>query len=348
LVAAALLLLLSLAGSVTRRADAFRERVAEQHYQQGLGAESSGARKDAESRFRAALAVSRDHPPYRLALARVLLDQGRWQEAENHLKELAAQDPTSGVINLLLARARRAGKRYNDAVADYQRAIYGYWPPDQNDQRLAARGEMAAMLASTRDWRRLNPVLMQWRDELPAGSPDLREVARLFFEAGSPDDAARVWRSLHDANPKDASTHLGVGQAEFAAGNYAAALAAFREALRLDRNSKEASDGAGLAESIVVLDPTEIRLPTRERLARAIHLAETVIIEYDKCADNAELAAARQRLAETPRRSMGDQNPDDWIQLAERLWQQREAACGAGGVRNQALPYVFTMLEKSR
>ncbi|MEZ5403294.1 MAG: tetratricopeptide repeat protein [Bryobacteraceae bacterium] len=357
LVTAAFLLLLSMAGSVTTRAHHMRDAFAEEHYAEGLRAERAGKRAEAEDRFRAALAVSRDHPPYRLALARVLLNQNRWAEAENHLKELAALDPTNGEINLLLARAHRSGRQFDSAVADYQRAIYGYWPPDKSDQRLLSRGEMVEMLAIRAEtspaadrpvlWRRLMPELMQWRDELPADSPSLREVARLFQEAAAPNEAVAVWERLRAANPKDASISVGLAKARFDAGDYVQALAAYRDALRLNRNLPSARDGSELTESIVNSDPAARRLSARERLARAIRLVESVAAEYDSCEETPELQQARQKLAEIRRRGTRDQTADEWIDLAETLWRRRGAACGSVPMHNAALPYVFRLLEKA-
>ncbi|MEZ5351679.1 MAG: tetratricopeptide repeat protein [Bryobacteraceae bacterium] len=344
---AALILLFSMAGTVTRRADAMREAVAEEHYHDGLAEEQAGHKQEAEARFRAALAVSRDHPPYRLALARVLLGQGRWQEAENHLKELAALDPTNGAVNLFLARARRAGSDWEGAVGDYQRAIYGYWPAEESSQRVIAREEMVKMLALRQSWRRLMPELMQWRDELPPSSPKLRQVADLFLQAGEPADSAAVWAKLRDANPKDASLQLGLAKAEFAAGNYLAAQAAYREALKLDRQVTAAKDGVELTGAILSLDPTQRRLSAKERLARAIRLVEVVTSEYESCESGPELEAAKQKLALIRRRGSRDQAADDWIQLAEQLWQRRAAACGGISAHNPALAYVLARLEKT-
>jgi tetratricopeptide (TPR) repeat protein len=338
-----LLVLFSAAGTVTRRADEMRDRVAAQHYQNGLQEESRGRIAEAERRFRAALAVSRDHPPYRLALARVLLAQKRRGEAENHLKELVRDDPTSGMLNLLLARVRRGAGDYDQAARHYQRAIYGYWPEAASEERIATRTELIEMFHVQKAWNRMLPELLQLREDLPAGSPGRKKVARWFLDAGSPQEALRVWERLRDERRNDPEVHLGLADARFRMGDYRNAYAAYRDALHLDGNSAFAKDGVRLTESILSLDPTARMLRPAERLRRARRLTEAVIGDAAGCATMTEFQEARRLLEES--RNAARPTPEEWIERAENLWRLRNARCPSPILTTPALPYVFRVLE---
>jgi hypothetical protein len=62
----------------------------------------------------------------------------------------------------------------------------------------------------------------------------LLRVAALWFAAGRPSEAARLFKLVAKLTPGDPAAHIGVGMAALAARNYPTAEAALREALRLD------------------------------------------------------------------------------------------------------------------
>ncbi len=102
--AAALVLLFLFTWPVNNAYRNTRQARAEARFHAGEALAARGQNAAAEEEFRAALTYMHNDPRYRMALARSLIEQGRWGEAESYLSEL---------------------RRQQDAVTYHQRAIYG-------------------------------------------------------------------------------------------------------------------------------------------------------------------------------------------------------------------------------
>ena len=105
----------------------------------------SGRYDDAIAHYRDALSSSHN-AEYRLALGETLVQAGNFAEAPIYLNEYLREKPSSGPANLALARVAAQESRVEDAVAHYQRAIYGSWPADEVDSRFNARLELIGYL----------------------------------------------------------------------------------------------------------------------------------------------------------------------------------------------------------
>ena len=84
-----------------------------QHYASAQALAALADYEQAAEHYRDALLYSRDNSEYRLGLALALFESERYIEAQNHLMELRPDDPTSGIVNRLLAppRGRRRADR---------------------------------------------------------------------------------------------------------------------------------------------------------------------------------------------------------------------------------------------
>ena len=102
-----------------------RHRGARSQFELGEAAVNSGQTAAALEHYRAALALERDRPEYRRALAIALISLRRTAEAETHLEQILEFDPVDGEANLLLARinAGRGASAVTKTEAFYQRAI---------------------------------------------------------------------------------------------------------------------------------------------------------------------------------------------------------------------------------
>ena len=125
-----------------------RERAirAEQHYRQARTLADYGYYEEAVSHYTEALLVDRNRFEYRLGLALALYYSEQYQEARNQLIELRELDPTDATSNLLLARLARRDGRINEAIGSYRTAIYGRWPRDREQNRLATHFELLDLL----------------------------------------------------------------------------------------------------------------------------------------------------------------------------------------------------------
>src|SRR5690348_5680751 len=173
-VAAGLVLLFAFTTVLNSGYRATRQNRAEAHYQAGSTLAAAGRNADAVEEFRAALLYVHNDPRSRLGLARSLIAQGRWGEAESHLSELAEDDPTSGPINLMLARIVVRNRREPEAVTFYQHAVYGLWPDHPAENRTAARFELVALLERNGQEKQVLAELLDLADESPEADYESR------------------------------------------------------------------------------------------------------------------------------------------------------------------------------
>ena len=77
-----------------------------------------------------------------IQLAEALASAGRIQEATVYFNALLESQQGSGLINLQLARLAARQDNVNQAIEDYQRAIYGNWEGDGYVRRRDVRFEL--------------------------------------------------------------------------------------------------------------------------------------------------------------------------------------------------------------
>lgn len=92
-------------------------------YMLGLSAWKSGDRISAAQAFRKALELDSSHVKSRLNLSRVLIEDGRPDEALLQLELVRVGDSTLGEVHRLIGRAHDARGEVEQAIAAYQRAI---------------------------------------------------------------------------------------------------------------------------------------------------------------------------------------------------------------------------------
>ena len=81
------------ASRALERAVQLRPHHADNHFGLGLMHQLAGRSDEAEASFLNALNLDRTHEDARLALIRLYLDQSRWDDARQHLRQINAQDP---------------------------------------------------------------------------------------------------------------------------------------------------------------------------------------------------------------------------------------------------------------
>ena len=212
-----------------------------------------GSYEEAVGHFRAALSSSHN-PDYRLALGEALVKAGHLNEAPIFLTEALRDHPTSGRANLALARVAAEQGQTDDAVAHYQRAIYGAWTVDARENQLQARLELIDLLRKAGRTQQAQAELLSASAAIPPSDVlDAKRVARMLIDIGLPKTAENMFRDLAHRNPKDAEAIQGLADAQFSDGDYAAARASYERVLTLVPDNAAANQR--LEECNVILTP---------------------------------------------------------------------------------------------
>jgi len=267
-----------------------RHRGARAQFELGEAAANTGRTADALEHYRAALALDRDQPEYRRALAIALISLRRTAEAETHLEQILEFDPVDGEANLLLARihAGRGAAAVAETEAFYQRAIYGRWiipsgsgpsgsgasgsvesgSGESAGRRLAARFELIEWLVQMGAIAPARAEQLRLQAEVP-DAPFLQlELARRMLALGQPAPAAVILRRELERRA-DPTVAADLAKAEMDMGRFVEARAAARRALNLDIRDRRSRDRLAQINEVLALDPTQRGLTDAERFRRA-------------------------------------------------------------------------------
>lgn len=288
---------------------------------------------EAAERFKDAIAIERDNRDYRLALADALLAAKNYTDAESALGELLQKDSTDGDANLAMARVLVGETKLTEGVSFYHRAIYGQWRTDAAQNRLKVRFELVDLLARQHAKEELLAELLPLQDEASADLRTRMRIGELFLSAGSPARAADVFQDILRRNSQNADAYSGLGEAEFARGNYQSARTDFLNASRLKPDDPAIRKRLQLCEQIMSLDPTRRGLASNERYQRRLKLVALALNEINNCSRTSapqELVdsankALKARVGELQQNTATEANLD----LTEQLWQARGKDCGA-------------------
>jgi tetratricopeptide (TPR) repeat protein len=325
-----------------------RARASFEHAQEAM---KEGRYEDAVAGYRDALSSSHN-PDYRLALGEALVQAGHAAEAPIYLNEYLREKPGSGPANLTLARAAAQEGRFDDAVAHYQRAVYGSWPAAETSSRFDARLELIEYLEKSGRLDQAKGELLSAVTSIPAGdwAASVR-VGRMLIDLGLNKNAEQLFADLAKRNPQSAEALQGLADAEFADAEYAAAQQAYQRLTTIDPANAAAGARARESARILALDPAAPGLKAAERYARSRDLLATTLDAIGKCyggegklppsigdaAKNAKAALERKRRP-TSLSDAADENE----QLALQLWKARPATCAV----DDALTRAVGLLER--
>jgi CIC family chloride channel protein len=305
----------------------------------------SGRYDDAIAHYRDALSSSHS-AEYRLALGESLVQAGNLAEAPIYLNEYLRERPGSGPANLALARVAAYESRVEDAVAHYQRAIYGSWPAHELDSRFNARLELIAYLEKAGRKAQARAELLSAAAATPPGDAAAKRVGRLLIDFGILKNAEDLFRDIVRRNPQDAEALQGVADAEFTGAEYFDAENAYRRLQAVDPSNSIAAERAGESARILELSPGAPGLTAAERYARSRNLLSAALDAIGRCSGGAGQVpaaiadAAREAKTELARRhrpSSYSDAADANMQLAAQLWSARPASCAVDDAVARAL-----------
>ena len=305
---------------------------------------------EAIEQYRDALSIAHTSQ-YRLALASALVKAGHPDEATIYFKDLLRSDPTNAPANLGMARVAAQQGRIDEAVGYYHHAIYGAWPANAADRRLQARMELIQALGKAGRRPQAQAELLSMLAVMPGGLPVERQVAPLALEYGLPKEAANLFRDLTEHDAQDENAFAGLGEAEYALADYAAARVALAAALRLNPNDTAVQKRLDAAAQILALDPTRRGLSEKDRYQRSQAVLAAVLDMLDQCSPAAVPADMKSRI-EAARRLLVKGRPapsySDAIEnntsVAEQLWTAAAKACGSMPPADAPLSRVMARL----
>lgn len=293
---------------------------------------------EAAERFKDAISIERDNRDDRLALADALLAARNYAEAESALGELLQKDSTDGDANLAMARVLIGEMKIAEGISFYHRAVYGQWRTDAAQNRLRVRFELVDLLARQNAKEELLAELLPLQDEASTDLQTRTRIGELFLSAGSPARAADVFQDVLRRDARNVDAYSGLGEAEFARGNYQSARSDFLNASRLKPDDAAIRKRLGLCEQITSLDPTRRGLTLNERYQRSLKLVALALDGTNNClgtpapeglVDSAK-KALKARVAELRQNAATEANLD----LTEQLWQARGKDCSSSAPDN--------------
>lgn len=293
---------------------------------------SQGKSQDAVSRLKDALAIERGNHDYQLALAQAQFAGGQYKDAEQTLDALLADESTLGPANLAMARVLLKEGRVREAISYYHRAVYGEWKEDPVGNELKVRFELIDVLARENSKEELLAELLAVEDQAPGNVQSRVRIGQLFMEAGSPGHAADIFREVIKQDPENADAYAGLGEAEFSRGDYRAAIADFSQAVKRNPEDKAASARINLCNQILALDPTRRGLDAEERFRRSRALLRMTLDAATPCLGSGSadlLEGARKSLDAKVAPYRREESAEADLDLAEKLWQARGSACAA-------------------
>jgi tetratricopeptide (TPR) repeat protein len=359
----AMILLFVVTGFYNSSFRAERRERADEHARMARTLADYGYYPQAIEHYREALTYSRDNVDYQLGLALALYDLARYREAENRLLDLREDHPTLAIVNRLLARISAREGRVDEAANFYRTAIFGQWPRDPAENRLATRFELVELLRSHGESMRAVGELLDLVKEAPA-QPDVQAtIGRLFLQAGAPDNAAAVFEQLVNRRPNDAAALVGYAQAQVELGNYLTAQTSFAKALRLNPDDVDVQRQLALCEEINRLDPARRGISLNNRHRRSLELMTRALALVEACLNPLEgklvgppalapedlrplLSEARGLQRARTRQIASDETVEANISLAESLWQARQRLCPDAALQDSALRRVLEKLSR--
>ena len=310
--------------------------------------------EEAIEQYRDALSISHNLE-HRMALAEALTSAHSWDEAKIYWNEILREQPSSGRANLGLARVLAAQGDTANAVTHYQRAIYGTWPDLLEERRVEARIELIQTLEKAGRKTEAQAELMTLVANSPTDVAERKQIAQMCTDLGLYKQAADLYGEVARQDDRETAALEGLGDAEFALGDYNAALAAYRDAVKTNPGDTTAGRKAELCQRILDLDPTLRGLSARDRFQRSRDLLSQTVAQLTACASDpatqpddvkADVQAAQTTLAHTARPGSWNEAEEANLAAVEKLWPERSKVCGAGPSADDPLGYVVTKLQR--
>src|SRR5262245_38453287 len=211
-------------------------------YQRALVLLQQGRYDLAEEELRRALAAAPDDGYLHALLAECLWERGDFGEATAEAQEAIHPEPELSVGHAALSRSLLS----RNHVAEAERAIHEALRLDPGNPNFCA--QLAAIHLERRDWQAALSAAERGLEADPEHIPCNNLRAMALVNLGRRDEAGLTMASTLARDPEVAFSHANQGWACLRAGDSQQALEHFREALRLEPNLEFAR--AGIVEAM--------------------------------------------------------------------------------------------------
>jgi tetratricopeptide (TPR) repeat protein len=282
----------------------------------GVQAMRDGKPQAAIDALSSALAFAPSDRNTEIKLAEALASAGRIQEATVYFNALLESQQGSGLINLQLARLAARQDNVNQAIDDYQRAIYGNWEGDGYVRRRDVRFELSDYLIAHHLLDRARSELLVASGNAPADDISIQlEIARKMEQAQDPSDALHLYKTILHRHPSLREALEGAGRTAFQLSRYLEARRYLGRALegpgveQEPRASLEESrDDLDEATRLLLLYPSS-RLSPSERGARILTDRKVAMARLAQCTQNRPQTPATANSAAAPAAGPSKSNP---------------------------------------
>jgi tetratricopeptide (TPR) repeat protein len=242
-----------------------------------------------------------------IKLAEALASAGRIQEATSYFNALLESQQGSGLINLQLARLAARQDNVNQAIEDYQRAIYGNWEGDGYVRRRDVRFELINYLVDHQLLDRARSELLVASGNAPQDDISVQlDIARMMERAQAPSDALHLYKTILHRHPSLREALEGAGRTAFQIGHYLEAkryLARALEGPGVDQEPKavldQSRDRLNEATRLLLIYPSS-RLSPHERNARILTDRKLALARLAECTQNRPPTAVMNPAASAP------------------------------------------------
>ncbi len=334
-----------------------RQKRGRLHFEAAERAMAADDYEIAASLYRDALLYSRDDPTYRLGLSRALFAAGRYSETENHLATVRVDDPTSGIVNLLLARLSAKKGQVDEAVSYYRTAIYGRWDDQPDEDRIDIRLELADFLEAAGRDNLLTAELMELAEIVPDDLDIRTRLANQHLKNGLYEQATSMFQSVIDVESQDREALIGRGDAEFHLHNFLTARTQYNKA-QVYGSDEATIRRIDLCNKILELDPARVGIGIQERLRRSRVVIDRALAAAASCRyppegnfvgppgpwpeREQELIEQAEAAVRAKPTSPIDETVDLNLLLAEEVWKLAVSLCDPADPADEPLSYVIS------
>jgi thioredoxin-like negative regulator of GroEL len=325
---------------------------AQRAYRKGIDLVQKGRIAESLDSLRTAHALDRRNEQYELGLIEGLIAAGKISEAEPLMHEVLERKPNDGRENLIAARLMTKMGRFREAEAYYHRAIYGEWPDNAPQRRIAARMELIQFLQTHGSQQDVLAEVIPLEEEAANNEPLQLKLAHLLLVAGSPSRSGDLYRAILQRDPQNVAAYVGLAEADLQRGEYRAAHANFLRAYHHDEHDSWIRSRLELSSELATLDPTLRQVSSLEKYRRAARILELARDDLQQClfrepnANSGQMqqlisSAAKAVPGKTPKH-VTNEMAERVLGIAENIWQARLKTCG-GITTSQEQPLRLIM-----
>jgi chloride channel protein, CIC family len=341
---------LILIGMVTRVYQNERTSRAATAYQAGIALVAQGSIDEAIERFRTALSTTPNNKEYRLALGSALVQGEHFDEASLYLSGVLKSDPDNGPANLEMARAEAKNATLAQTAASYRKAVFGVWTKGREPDREQVVVELADYLFAHGAQAEAALELVGLARQSQTSLAMKERAATKLLSFHEPAQALAVFQEIVASNPHDGNAWAGLGEAQFALGDYPSAEVSLQNGATWASSDQNLATHLKTTQEILSMDPSVRGASVSERYHRSVNLLRHMLDLVEMCKPPLASAPDLSRLVARASQQLKQERPENTetaaanVSMAEELWGANQKWCGASS--DPALALLMPLLSK--